>query len=51
MAWIEAQDSTILENNTTVDLGFRITCGDQSLRTRAFAYTQGGFATEGDLTV
>ena len=47
VAWVVAQDLTILEANTTVNLDFRISRGDRSVRTRAFAYTGGESATEG----
>ena len=47
VAWIVAQDQVILEGDTTVDLGFRITRGDRSRRTRAFVYTEGGSAVPG----
>ena len=47
MAWVVAQDLIILEENTTVNLDFRITRGDRSVRTRAFAYTKGKSATAG----
>ena len=51
MAWVVAQDRIVLEDNIAVDLGFRITQGDRSERTRAFAYTEGGSATPGDLSL
>ena len=50
VAWIIAKNTTILEASITVDLGFRISRGDQSVRTRAFAYTDGGSATPGELS-
>ena len=49
MAWVLAQNHTVLEDDKTVDLGFRIVRGDRSQRTRAFAYTEGGSATAGEL--
>ena len=48
VAWIEARDHIILEANTMVNLGFTRTRGDRSERSRAYAYTEGGSATEGN---
>ena len=47
MAWIEARDHIILEDDIVVNLGFNRTYGDRSERSRAYAYTEGGSATEG----
>ena len=49
VAWVVGEDLTILENNTTVTVPFSITRGDRSVRTRAFAYTEGGSATPGEI--
>ena len=51
VAWVVAQDLTVLEANTTVNLDFRITRGDRSVRTRAFAYTRGKSATAGTYNI
>ena len=51
VAWIvaEAQEFAVLEGlvRMDVDLGFRITRGDRSVRTRAFIYAERGTATPG----
>ena len=51
VAWIvaEAQEFAVLEGlvRMDVDLGFRITRGDRSVRTRAFIYANRGTATPG----
>ena len=47
MAWIEAQNKTVMENVGLVDMGFMITGGYNSVRTRAFAVTSDLSATEG----
>ena len=49
VAWVVAQDHIVLENVGTVDLNFAITRGDRSQRSRAFAYTEGGSATAGEM--
>ena len=49
MAWVLGEDLTILEADTTITVGFTIVRGDRSQRTRAFAYTEGGSATAGEL--
>ena len=51
VAWVVAQDLIISEENTTVNLDFRITRGDRSVRTRAFAYTKEKSATAGTYNI
>ncbi len=46
MARIEAQNKTVMENVGLVDMGFMITGGYNSVRTRAFAVTSDLSATE-----
>ncbi len=47
MAWVEAQDMTVLETVGQVDMEFMITRGDRSTSTRAFTVTRNLSATEG----
>ena len=47
VARIEAQNKTVMENVGLVDMGFMITGGYNSVRTRAFAVTSDLSATEG----
>ncbi len=47
MAWIEAQNITVLENVDLAGMEFMITRGDRSVMTRAFAVTRNLTATEG----
>ncbi len=49
MAWVEAQDMTVLETVGQVDMEFMITRGDRSTVTRAFAVTRNLSATEGKI--
>ena len=49
VAWVVGEDLVILEVTTTLTMAFSITRGDRSERTRAFAYTEGGSATAGEL--
>ena len=49
MALVVGEDLVILEATTAVTVSFSITRGDRSERTRAFAYTEGGSATAGEL--
>ena len=49
VAWVVGEDITILEADTTITVSFSITRGDRSQRTRAYAYTEGGSATAGEL--
>ena len=49
VAWVVGEDLTILEADTTITVGFLIVRGDRSESTRAFAYTEGGSATPGEL--
>ena len=49
MAWVVCEDLVILESTRSLTVAFSITRGDRSERTRAFAYTEGGSATAGDL--
>ena len=47
VAWVVGEDITIKEAATNITVNFRITRGDRSERTGAFAYTEGGSATAG----
>ncbi len=47
VAWIEAQDMIVMETVGLVNMGFRVTNGDTSLRTRAFVVTRNITAIEG----
>ena len=49
VAWVVGEDITIKEAATNITVNFKITRGDRSQRTRAFAYTEGGSATPGEL--
>ncbi|XP_064385779.1 uncharacterized protein LOC135334492 isoform X2 [Halichondria panicea] len=48
LAWIEAQNITVLENVDLAGMEFMITRGDRSVMTRAFAVTRNLTATEGN---
>ena len=51
VVWIEAQDMVVMETVGLVNMGFRVTNGDTSLRTRAFVVTKNITAIEGKMII